>query len=120
MTVADSPEILRPVLTRFAARWARTVDCGEGWWPIIAKLDQDIATISPDYEVHQIKEKFGGLRFYYRLSDGSRHERVEELIRIAEAEAAHTCELCGAEGRLRNRAWIQTLCDDHARSKPAD
>lgn len=54
----DDPEILRPVLARFAAGWGASVDCGEGWWPIIAQLDRDIAAIESDYEVHQIKEKF--------------------------------------------------------------
>lgn len=50
----DDPEILRPVLARFAAGWGASVDCGEGWWPIIAQLDRDIAAIESAYEVHQI------------------------------------------------------------------
>ena len=50
----DDPEILRPVLARFAAGWGASVDCGEGWWPIIAQLDRDIAAIESAYEVHQL------------------------------------------------------------------
>jgi hypothetical protein len=92
------------------------VDCGEGWWAIIADLDRDIAAIAPDYRVQQIKEKFGGLRFYCALPDGSEDERIDGLIDVAEAAAARTCEVCGAAGRLRQGGWLRTLCDDHARS----
>jgi hypothetical protein len=84
MTAEDGPQILRPVLTRFAPGWDRWVECGEGWWPIIADLDRHIAATAPDYRVHQIKEKFGGLRFYYALPDGSEDERIDDLIQSAE------------------------------------
>jgi hypothetical protein len=120
MSADDQPEILRPVLARFAPGWRAVVGCGEGWWPLIATLDRQIAAVAADYQVHQIKEKFGGLRFYYRLPDGSRPEQINDLIRDAEATAAHTCEICGADGRLRTKGWLQTLCADHARSKLGD
>jgi hypothetical protein len=90
------------------------VDCEEGWWPIIAQLDRDIAAIESDYEVHQIKEKFGGLRFYYAGGTGN-DARIDELIAQAERVAAQTCELCGAPGRARGTRWIRTVCDEHCR-----
>ncbi len=105
----DDPEILRPVLARFAAGWGASVDCGEGWWPIIAQLDQDIAAIESAYEVHQIKEKFGGLRFYYGAGGTGNDARIDELIAQAERGAAQTCELCGARGRARGTGWIRTV-----------
>ena len=112
----DDPEILRPVQARFAAGWGASVDCGEGWWPIIAQLDRDIAAIEPDYEVDQIKEKFGGLRFYYPGGTGN-DARIDELIAQAERPAAQTCELCGAPGRARATGWIRTVCDEHAEGR---
>lgn len=60
-------------------------------------------------EVHQIKEKFGGLRFYYEGGD----EQVYGMVRMAESWAAHTCETCGERGQLRHGGWIRTLCDKH-------
>jgi hypothetical protein len=58
----------------------------------------------------RIKEKFGGLRFCYQLPDGNQPETINDLIRHAEATAAHTCEICGANGRLCNHGWLQELC----------
>lgn len=67
-------------------------------------------------EIVDIKEKFGGLRFYtYNTT-----ERVEDLISFAESMAERTCEVCGSRGRQDNYAnWIKTLCETHSR-KPKD
>ena len=92
------------------------MDCGEGWRPIIVQLDRDIAAIESDYEVHQIKEKFGELRFYYAGGTGN-DARIDELIAQAERPAAQTCELCGAPGRARATGWIRTVCDEHAEGR---
>jgi hypothetical protein len=59
--------------------------------------------------VAQIKEKFGGLRFYY---DGGDAE-ISGMVRMAEAWAGNTCETCGAPGTSRSNGWIKTLCDTH-------
>jgi hypothetical protein len=34
------------------------------WFPIIKKLDEDLAELVPEYSLDQLKEKFGGLRYY--------------------------------------------------------
>lgn len=60
-------------------------------------------------EVHQIKEKFGGLRFYYDGGD----DEVSGMVRMAEAWADSTCETCGDRGERRHGGWIRTLCDKH-------
>jgi hypothetical protein len=57
----------------------------------------------------QVKEKFGGLRFYYDGGD----EQIHGMVRMAESWAARTCETCGDPGKSRNGGWIRTLCDKH-------
>lgn len=57
----------------------------------------------------QIKEKFGGLRFYYDGGD----DEVSGMVRMAEAWAGYSCEECGAPGERRSGGWIRTLCDEH-------
>ena len=60
-------------------------------------------------QIQQIKEKFGGLRFYYQGGD----EYVSGLVAMAETWAGHTCERCGDKGERRSGGWVRTLCDKH-------
>lgn len=105
---------------------------GEGWWPILRSLCSNIQghiNHVNDYMKHnrekfkyaemyqpveqvvveQIKEKFGGLRFYYTGGDSY----IDGLVDMAESWASHTCEECGAPGKSRSGGWIRTLCDVH-------
>jgi len=73
--------------------------CGDGWKEIIRNTDEKLKYIDPDYTIAQIKEKFGGLRYYFdsSLEYGSiAHEIMDDIVRAAEYEASRTCELCGA------------------------
>ena len=55
----------------------------------------------------QVKEKFGGLRFYV---DGADNE-VYGMITMAEAMSYVTCEQCGNPGSLHHRGgWLKTVC----------
>jgi hypothetical protein len=99
---------LKPILDRIPAGWGQWVDVGPGWEPIVLELNQQLSAIDPAYEVHQVKEKFGGLRYYCSL-DGN--EQAVGLIRAAEARAAVTCEQCSKPGGSRDGSWIRTLCD---------
>ena len=94
----------------------------EGWWPVLANLCANIQhhidwqnknhekhPVVPQVVVGQIKEKFGGLRFYYSGGDGE----ISGMVRMAEAWANNTCETCGAPGKRREGGWIKTLCDTH-------
>ena len=60
----------------------------------------------------QVKEKFGGLRFYVDGGD----DWVYGAISMAESMSYRTCEVCGAPGVTRGEGWIRTTCDQH--SKP--
>ena len=57
-------EGLRKILRRIPLRWGRWISCGKGWYPLLIELDQKLAEVFPDYELHQVKEKFGTLRYY--------------------------------------------------------
>ena len=93
--------------------------CGKGWYPILETLCTNIqshidwqvkqGTDCPQVVVEQIKEKFGGLRFYYQGGD----DEISGMVRIAEAFTDSLCEECGTPGKRRNGGWIRTLCDQH-------
>lgn len=55
----------------------------------------------------QVKEKFGGLRFYMTSST----DEIWNLISEAEAKSRETCEECGKPGEEKPTSWIRTLCD---------
>lgn len=59
--------------------------------------------------VEQIKEKFGGLRFYYYGGDNT----IDGMVTMAEIWAGRSCETCGNKGKRREGGWIRTLCDEH-------
>jgi hypothetical protein len=73
--------------------------CGDGWKEIIDHTHEKLKYIDPDYKIAQIKEKFGGLRYYFdsSLYYGSiAYEIMNDIVLGAELEASRTCELCGA------------------------
>jgi hypothetical protein len=58
----------------------------------------------------QVKEKFGGLRFYYSGGD----DEVRGMVDLAERMSCKTCELCGSPGSGRAKdqsSWIGIRCD---------
>ncbi len=73
-------------------------------------------TEEPAYlQIDQIKEKFGGLRFYATTMNGNDYvsDSISGMIDMAEAMSYTICEECGQPGKLRSGGWIRTLCDVH-------
>jgi hypothetical protein len=110
---------------------------GAGWWPLLETAFVEIVAVMqqyPDYRfaVRQIKEKFGGLRFYYNIVPAAGEvdddeddrssdyavrsmigEAVGKIIDAAENEAYGICEVCGEPGHHTNTGWVKVLCDKH-------
>jgi hypothetical protein len=59
------------------------------WKPAIVACHEDLVKIDPEYRISQIKEKFGGLRYYYDSSvlwDSPEGKRMMERTHQAERE----------------------------------
>ncbi len=81
-----------------------------GWYGLIKELIEEIIALGWDKQICQVKEKFGGLRFYINSASNEIHDRISE----AEKLSYSVCEKCGNPGKLRNnRRWVLTLCDQH-------
>ncbi len=93
-------------------------DCfarGDGWGQLIAELEANLTALSPNYKISQVKEKFGGLRYYANPGDVDEQtsKRFYNLVHEAEAKSYEICECCGQPGRLARRGergWYKTLC----------
>ena len=92
--------------------------CSDGWfdiiWDLSSKLEpliQKFIDDNQDTELYpkasQVKEKYGGLRFY--MSCGT--DEIFGLISEAETLSYKTCEECGKPGEERGGSWIYTHCD---------
>jgi hypothetical protein len=80
-----------------------------GWNLIIKNLIQDLIKLGWNKEVIQVKEKFGGLRFYINEGTDEIHQRIAQ----AELESMKTCEITGKPGKIRTDiGWHRTLCDE--------
>ena len=98
--------------------------CGDGWYWLIDMLcgciqdyiDNNKHLKIPQAEAAQVKEKFGGLRFYIDRGD----ETIRGFIWLAEYISYHICEKCGSTENIqpqKTRGWINTLCDKCAKEK---
>jgi len=107
---------LAPLLGHLPAS-DRNVWCGPGWDALLLDLDRELSKLDPLYEIVQVKEKFGGLRFYSVIES---NPTAATAIRRAVARAATTCERCGTVGHLVKAAMWRTLCVEHAVDHLAD
>ena len=90
-------------------------ECDDGWLQMIADLIAELIAAGWNKQICQIKEKFGGLRFYIN----SASDEVHDIIRKYEGKSYETCEVCGETGKLRldcgwhGGRWYKTMCDSH-------
>ena len=119
------PDIFRQKdlpMTQTAMCWG--IACDDGWHNIIDKLCSCISMLveltGMSVEVVQVKEKFGGLRFYVGI--GNVPEKflsiaymVNDITEIVESFSYITCEICGQFGGLSRSStgWYKTLCEEH-------
>ena len=59
-------------------------------------------------ELCQVKEKFGGLRFYINGASKECHDIISKYEKLS----YETCERCGNPGKPNDTGWITTLCDE--------
>ena len=82
------------------------IECGLGW----AKLYEPLIELckKENVKILQIKEKFGGLRFYV----GKAPDKIYKAIDKAEKKSYKTCERCGNAAKLSTSgAYWYTLCE---------
>ena len=97
------------------------IACGDGWYALIDEMCgniqnriENVNRNKPeeehiDCQATQVKEKFGGLRFYVQGSD----DFIDGIIDLAESMSYRICSKCGNQSMpQKKRGWIYTLCDN--------
>jgi len=101
------------------------IDVGDGWFDIVENICNEIMKLHEktgiQFIADQVKEKYGGLRFYIhddgRLLPLTNDERtqhhlfMDSFITSMEELSETTCEICGAPGINTNSGWSKTRCD---------
>jgi hypothetical protein len=120
-------ERMKPILDRIPPAWGKWLP-EPGWDDLLLEVNRELAVLDPGYEINQVKEKFGGLRYYftcseelYNTDEGSTvREEMHRIAGEAEEKSATICEYCGRPGKSRSGGWIKTLCDEHAAGEGKD
>lgn len=117
-----SPEKTKILLDSFPKLFESNFyfECGDGWFDLIkclasniqnhvdweskGKTQEEIEEIQPI--ASQVKEKFGGLRFYLNTND----DRIRGMVTMAESYSYKICEACGNKGNPYKDGWVRTHC----------
>lgn len=131
-----SPEIEKQIFDRWPHFFTHKSDirrsamafgfaCEDGWrdllWHLFTRIEQTLGDVgneaeTENFEIVQVKQKFGTLRVYAHNTS----PRIKALIQEAIAESRSTCEMCGAPGKLfQNTGWWVTLCAACAPRNPS-
>lgn len=113
------PNIFMPRAKRDQALFG--FECGDGWYRLIdaacALIQVETHTSGHQLVASQVKQKFGGLRFYCR---GGNHYAAS-VITLTQALSVHVCELCGFEGKeVILLGCMQIRCPAHEQTTSLD
>jgi hypothetical protein len=89
--------------------------CGAGWHDLLHDLCSSLERLISElpegerqaYYAVQVKEKFGGLRFYMSLETKDMSDAIDK----AEERSETTCEACGRPGEIGGKHWLQCRCE---------
>jgi len=79
----------------------------DGWLQLLKDMIEELVANGWDKQICDVKEKFGGLRFYTNAVNS----KCQDIVSKYESLSFKTCETCGEPGEVRPSAWILTLCD---------
>ncbi len=101
----EHTEALRGMLVRIPDGWGRWISCDRGWYQLLVELDEQLRTLLPNYELDQVKEKYGGLRYYFEPGEEIRDPNDPEppIPRRGRSDA----EL--AQWEQAHEAWCERL-----------
>lgn len=125
ITLGNRPELLKKIeklKKKIVQEYRKTIDVDEGWYQLLVDCDEELTGVDPNYQIYQVKEKFGGLRYYTRpsnIDDKDTLKRIADIIAKYEDIASKTCSATGGPGVLMKSigGWRKTLNPEYAANK---
>lgn len=74
------------------AEYLATIPETDSWHEVILECDRLLSVIDPNYQISQIKSKFGGLRYYFNSEYehmGDRRKIMAMIVRDAECKIGY-------------------------------
>lgn len=115
------------VMTELNTRMREADLLPEGWTDtFIPKMKKELADVLGsyvyDFDVLQIKDKYGMMRFYWSWADRDYTDdeskdvnilttEIEAIIRKYEKISEKTCVVCGKEATKITNGWVMPMCD---------
>lgn len=114
---------MNKVIAQMSPYEAFGIECGSGWKSLYQPIIDYVTLYNSEHEetdsriyIDQIKEKFGGLRFYWSGEnlDQETCNILNEMVRKAEDESYKVCETCGTRENvgITVGGWYITCCED--------
>lgn len=117
----NSPDLINRLRPHGRNRDFEVAWVGEGWRSLVDECHTRIVAVFEDYELVNIKQKYGDLIYQAyprRVVDGERPWSAQErrvlgqITSDIQIRSGQVCEWCGAGGRLREWRHLElTLCD---------
>lgn len=108
----------------YAYEWTYLDDIPEGWKKAFGvQMCEELRNILIEadyldkYQLAQVKEKFGCLRWYDNGYPESIDDKYNAWLTKYEALSRETCICCGKPGKMRHDGWISPWCDECYREK---
>lgn len=117
------------VMTELSTKMREADLLPEGWTDtFIPKMKKELADVLGsyvyDFDVLQIKDKYGMMRFYWSWTDRDynieeeqdRNEltnKIEAIINKYEVLSSNTCVVCGCPAIKMTSGWVMPVCPEH-------
>lgn len=81
------------------------------WLDLVYDIDRMMSFADPDYQLFQVKDKFGQLRYYWGTEKAHARDILDRIASMGERAATTICAMCGEWASAKDGFW--NVCEAH-------
>lgn len=92
---------IEKIRQKIVPEYGQLISVDEGWHKLVINCDAELSALDANYKIYQIKEKFGGLRYYFEPSQSTKDyvvNKMADIVHIYEEMSYNVCEATGQVG----------------------